>query len=153
MIKIENDFHFTEWEDIMQEYKTKQKEFLLECLAENKDVHMTVSDISAYMREKGHAMGMSTVYRQLDKLVSSGLVRKYIIDENSSACYQFADSQGGCCEHFHLKCSSCGKLIHTDCSLMRKIADHMRESHGFEVDCTKTLLYGTCSECLNKNKQ
>ena len=152
MIKIENDFHFTLWEDIMQEYKTKQKEFLLECLAENKDVHMTASDISAYMRDKGHAMGMSTVYRQLDKLVSSGLVRKYIIDENSSACYQFADPNGTCCEHFHLKCSVCGKLIHTDCSLMRKISEHMRESHGFEVDCTKTLLYGTCSDCLKKNK-
>ena len=109
----------------MQEYKTKQKEILLECLTENKNVHLTAADISQRLRDKGQSMGMSTVYRQLDKLVATGFVRKYIIDENSSACYQYVDRSGECCEHFHLKCNCCGKLIHTDCSLMKKIAEQI----------------------------
>lgn len=134
----------------MQEYKTKQKEILLECLTEKKDVHLTAAEISAHLRDKGHSLGMSTVYRQLDKLVAAGLVRKYIIDENSSACYQYIGDSGECCEHFHLKCNSCGKLIHTDCSLMKKISEHMKESHGFLVDSTKTLLYGVCRDCAEK---
>lgn len=134
----------------MQEYKTKQKEILLECLEQNKNIHMTAADISDKLRSMGHPLGMSTVYRQLDKLVASGHVRKYIIDENSSACYQFVGNTGHCCEHFHLKCSVCGKLIHTDCSLMKQIACHMRESHSFEVDLSRTLLYGTCKECQIK---
>lgn len=101
-----------------------------------------------FLRDKGHSLGMSTVYRQLDKLVANGLVRKYIIDENSPACYQYVDTSSECCEHFHLKCNVCGKLIHTDCSLMKKIAEHMKESHGFIVDSTKTLLYGICRDCF-----
>lgn len=137
----------------MQEYKTKQKEIMLECLTKNKDVHLTASEISAILREKGHSLGMSTVYRQLDKLVASGLVRKYIVDENSSACYQYIGDKGECCEHFHLKCNVCGNLLHTDCSLMKKIAEHMLEGHGFAVDSTKTLLYGTCCECREKAKE
>ncbi len=132
----------------MQEYKTKQKEILLECLTENRNVHLTANEISQRLRDKGHSLGMSTVYRQLDKLVANGLVRKYIIDENSPACYQYVDTSSECCEHFHLKCNVCGKLIHTDCSLMKKIAEHMKESHGFIVDSTKTLLYGICRDCF-----
>ena len=134
-------------------YKTKQRQAILDYLMENKDKHVTAASISEHLEKDGARVGTTTIYRHLDKLLEQGLVRKYMIDGTTSSCFQYADQQGKCKEHFHLKCSSCGKLIHTDCSLMRKIADHMRESHGFEVDCTKTLLYGTCSECLNKNKQ
>ena len=136
----------------MQEYKTKQKEILIECLDNNKDIHMTAAEISERLKESGHHLGMSTVYRQLDKLVAAGVVRKYIIDENSSACYQFIGGSGKCCEHFHLKCSVCGRLIHTDCHLMQQIAEHMKTSHGFVVDPARTILYGICSECADENK-
>lgn len=131
----------------MPEYKTKQKEILIECLDSNKDIHMTAADISEHLKAKGHHLGMSTVYRQLDKLVAAGLVRKYIVDENSSACYQFIGNGGECSEHFHLKCNVCGKLLHTDCSFMKQIAQHMKENHDFEVDLSKSLLYGICGKC------
>ncbi len=134
----------------MQEYKTKQKEILIECLNSNRDIHMTAADISDHLKAVGHPLGMSTVYRQLDKLVSAGLVRKFIVGDNSSACYQFIGDKGECCEHFHLKCSVCGKLIHTDCTLMKQIAVHMKEHHNFEVDPGKIMLYGTCGECMSK---
>ena len=137
----------------MPEYKTKQKEILLECLDNNKSIHMTAAATSEHLKAKGHSLGMSTVYRQLDKLVAAGLVRKYIIDENSSACYQYIGESGACCEHFHLKCNVCGKLLHTDCSFMKQIAAHMKEHHGFEVDLSKTLLYGVCSECRKNNPE
>lgn len=137
----------------MNEYKTKQKEILLDYLTENKDIHLTAGEIVAHLREIGHPLGISTVYRRLDKLVASGLVRKYIVDENSSACYQYIGGSGECCEHFHLKCNNCGKLIHMDCSLLRQISSHMEQKHGFVIDNTKTLLYGVCSECrMNNNK-
>ena len=135
----------------MSEYKTKQKEILLECLNENKDIHMTASDILVYLRAKGHTVGMSTVYRQLDKLAAGGYVRKYIIDESSPACYQYIGGTVDCTEHFHLKCNVCNKLIHTDCSMMKKISEHLLESHGFAVDSSKTLLYGVCEDCAKKN--
>lgn len=137
----------------MQEYKTKQKELLIECLSNNKNIHMTAADISDQLKIQGHPLGMSTVYRQLDKLVACGVVRKYIVDENSSACYQYVGENGECCEHFHLKCNCCGRLIHTDCTLMKQIAMHMKESHNFEVDLSKTLLYGICSDCNDKSDQ
>ena len=38
-----------------------------------------------YFKKKGIAVGMTTVYRQLDKMVSEGLVAKYVIDGISRA--------------------------------------------------------------------
>lgn len=136
----------------MPEYKTKQKEIILDCLIKNEDIHLTASEIVANLRESGANIGASTVYRQLDKLVAGGLVRKYIIDENSPACYQYFNDNGQCKEHFHLKCTECGKLIHTDCALLKQISDHMRQSHGFAIDKSKTLLYGICGDCNKKIK-
>lgn len=135
----------------MPEYKTKQKELILECLIENKNIHLTAGDISVHLREKGNAIGTSTIYRHLDKLVSAGSVKKYIVDENSPACYQYIGDDEQCCEHFHLKCTSCGQLIHTQCSLLKKITEHMMQDHGFMIDSTKTLLYGKCKDCRNKD--
>lgn len=136
----------------MSEYKTKQKEIILDYLIDNKDIHLTAGEITAHLRETGNSVGTSTVYRQLDKLVAGGTVRKYIVDENSPACYQYVSGDGKCCEHFHLKCTECGKLIHTECSLLSRISEHMNESHGFLVDNSKTLLYGICKECSNNKK-
>lgn len=133
----------------MSEYKTKQKEIIMEYLIDKKDIHLTAGEIAAHLRDNGNSVGISTVYRYLDKLVAGGMVRKYIIDENSPACYQYINDNGECCEHFHLKCTECGKLIHTECSLLSKISEHMSESHGFIMDNTKTLLYGICKDCRN----
>ncbi len=134
----------------MSEYKTKQKEILLDYLRQHSSSHLTAGEISAHLRESGSPVGTSTVYRRLDKLVSEGLVRKYIVDETSPACYQYIDADCRCREHFHLKCTVCGKLIHLDCSLLQKIAAHVEENHGFVIDNTKTLLYGVCAECREK---
>ena len=45
----------------MQEYKTKQKEILLDCLRSNKDVHLTANEISAADIQKNRA-GNGAVY-------------------------------------------------------------------------------------------
>ena len=57
-------------------YNTKQKEKLLEYLIENKDKHVNVQTISAYMASEGISLGTATIYRRLDKLVEQGIVRK-----------------------------------------------------------------------------
>ena len=136
-------------------YNTRQKEILLKFLRENSSEHITVQKICNFMNNAGTPMGTATVYRQLDKLVEKGFVRKYLLDGRSGACYQYTGNNGECCEHYHLKCTSCGKLIHLDCEFLNDINKHILEHHGFVVDNSKTVFYGRCSDCLkgdNKNK-
>ncbi len=128
-------------------YNTRQKENLMAFLIQNKDKHTNVQEISAYLSAEGTPVGTATIYRQLDRLVENGIVRKYILDGKSGACYQYIDDEEGCMEHYHLKCVSCGKLFHMSCRQLSGISRHIYEEHGFTVNSSQTVFYGVCAAC------
>lgn len=132
------------------EYATKQREIILNFLREN-SAHITVADIILHLREQGISIGTATVYRTLEKFVNQGIVRKMTIDERSGACYQYVDNKH-CSEHFHLKCINCGKLIHLSCDFLTSLENHIYEHHSFTVSSGKTVIYGTCGDCLQAKK-
>lgn len=131
-------------------YKTRQKEKILDYLVRNKEKHTNVQEISAFLTEEGTPVGTATIYRQLDKLIDSGTVRRYNFDGKTGACYQYIENDSECHEHFHLKCTICGKLIHLNCERLSGIDRHIFEHHGFQVDPSQTVFYGKCSDCAEK---
>ncbi|MBO7475248.1 MAG: transcriptional repressor [Ruminococcus sp.] len=132
-------------------YNTKQKEKLLEYLMKNKEKHTNVQEISAFLSAEGSSMGVATIYRQLDRLVEQGLVRKYAFDGKTCACYQYIENEEQCRSHFHLKCLGCGRLIHLDCEHLADITRHIEEEHEFSIDYSQTVFYGRCSDCRSKD--
>lgn len=127
------------------EYNTRQRAIILDFLREN-SAHVSARDIIEHLAQQGLKVSVATVYRTLDKLCSLGLVRKFVIDERSGACYQYVSGME-CEEHFHLKCIKCGKLIHMDCNFLAEMEEHILRDHGFVVSSGKTVIYGTCAEC------
>ena len=128
-------------------YNTKQREAILAFIAALGEQHATAAQLVEHFKRGDVPIGRTTVYRHLEKLAQSGKVRKYTVDGVSGACYQFAGKQDGCREHFHLKCESCGGLIHLQCDIMEKIREHIKDDHEFEVNNMKTVLYGRCRAC------
>ena len=133
------------------EYKTKQRAIILDFLKEN-SAHVTARDIATHLSEQGIHIGVATVYRSLDRLCEQGIIRKFVIDERSGACYQYVQD-AECNEHFHLKCISCGALIHMNCDFLKKMEEHIFDDHGFVVSSGKTVIYGLCSACRGDNRQ
>ncbi len=127
------------------EYTTRQRALILNFIKESSS-HLTVYDIIEGLKLQGVSVGKATVYRTLEKLCESGLVRKFVIDEKSGACYQYA-RDAECANHFHLKCVKCGKLIHLSCSFMSEMEKHILAEHNFKVSSGKTVIYGMCNEC------
>ena len=66
-------------------YNTKRRSELLEYLRSMGGRHVTVNDIRAYFLSQGKSIGTTTIYRQLDNMVSDGLINKYTLDESSAA--------------------------------------------------------------------
>mgnify|MGYP001148932323 CR=1 FL=1 len=130
-------------------YNTKQRELILKCLSESDGEHIKAEDILDYLKSNDTPVGKSTVYRYLDALVEQNVVRKYTIEDGIGACYQFIgnDEHSHCKEHYHLKCSSCGKLFHISCNFMDEINKHILDEHNFVVDNSKTVFYGLCEKC------
>ena len=133
-------------------YKTKQKDQIMNCLIQNKDRHITADEILEELNREKALVGKTTIYRYLDKLVSQGIVRKYIIEEGKRACYQYMEQNHACNEHYHLKCVDCGELFHLECDYLQQLDAHIRDRHHFKVDHSKTVLYGRCGSC-GKNQE
>lgn len=127
-------------------YKTKQGERIFGILEKNSARHLTAEEISGLLKSEGMAVGMATVYRNLEKFVSEGKVRRYRLDDGESACYQLVGGEE-CHEHFHLKCLECGGVIHLECNYLDDLNGHLLERHGFSLDRTKIILYGLCEKC------
>ena len=133
-------------------YKTKQREMLLEYLKSAPGVHFTAGDVCSYFTEQSAPIGQSTVYRQLERLVDEGIIKKYIIDANSPACFEYADTDGRSSgdECVHCKCEKCGSLIHLSCDELSHIREHFYGEHHFKLDTGRTVFYGLCEECDRK---
>lgn len=129
-------------------YKTKQRENILNYLKKHVEEHTTAEEIIEHFKKVGNPIGKSTVYRSLDNLVEENIVRKYISQERACACFQYIENQEECSNHYHMKCIKCGNLFHLDCDEISKIESHILKNHKFKLDICRTVLYGTCENCL-----
>ena len=128
-------------------YKTAGRQRLLEFLESRPDCQFTVEELCHEMdRQDGETSRKSTVYRHLSELCDEGLARKYRSDTQSAYVYQYV-GRGDCCHHFHLKCVSCGELIHLECAVSQELLAHIQSDHGFRVDSGRSILYGVCETC------
>lgn len=131
-------------------YKTKQRQVILQYIIENKEHHLTVNQIAEYLTKNNTPVSMTTIYRHLEQLLEQGLVRKYTIDSTTGACFQYANQDKKCYEHFHLKCEKCGHLIHLECNHLNELYQHIYHNHQFRINPFNTVIYGLCNNCIKK---
>jgi len=127
-------------------YRTRAQAEILDFLKASSGKHFTAAEIWDHFSKEDHPIGTATVYRQLEKFVEDGIVRKYVLGPGECACYAYAEDLG-CATHFHCKCERCGRLIHLDCDELQEIRAHLQEHHGFAWNTGKTVFYGICDRC------
>lgn len=133
------------------EYSTRQKRELLKFLKEHDLENFSVDELTFRMQDQGTPIGRTTVYRYLEGLAEQGNIRKYQNAQGMTQ-YQHVEDQSRCGSHFHMMCKVCGALYHVDCRLMRSLADHVSQEHGFLLDPSETVLVGVCAKCA-KSKE
>ena len=133
-------------------YNTKQKIFLIEFFKENPEKQYSAKEISKFLCNN-HKIGESTVYRLISKLVNEKKIRRFRGENAKSVVYQYAGDNNQCDRHFHLKCTECGALIHLNCEHMDKLNGHINAHHNFDIDISKTVLYGLCKNCKKGEAQ
>ena len=121
---------------LRDKYKTKQKEQILN-LIKSKNKEFTIKDI---YQELNKEIGMTTIYRLVDNLVNEGIINK---NENY---YQYLE-HCNCDNHFYLKCSNCGVLIHVDCDCINELFSHIDNEHKFVPNREHIIIGGICDKC------
>ena len=127
-------------------YKTKQKDIILDKIKSIKE-EFTVKELYSKLNEE---IGLTTIYRFIDKLVEDGTVTK-IVHSDNSIYYQYLEE----CNHdnhFFLKCKECGIMIHIDCDCIDDLSHHIKDEHKFKLDKEHIIINGTCNKCSKEGK-
>lgn len=137
--------------DILQESRnTRQRELILNCLKQNSSRHLTICEIQHLLDRAGDSVGTATIYRHLSRLLELNVVRKFKLDGQSGACYQYVEDREVCCAHFHLICSVCSRTVHFQDKGLVDLFCKINRTRAFQIDLPKTVFYGICENCLSK---
>lgn len=126
-------------------YNTKQKDIILDIIKKQKK-EFTIKDIYSTIKD---SVGLTTIYRLVDKLVSDGVLNKTIESDNTTH-YQYLEK----CDnenHFYLRCDKCGNMIHVDCDCIDELSNHINNEHKFRLNREKIIINGICNKCIGRN--
>lgn len=128
-------------------YMTRQQKAVLQCM-ESLPGDAGAVELAELLHARGQAIGLTTVYRQLEKLEQQGLVHKIVTDEG--ARYRFCDCRRRSEECFLIKCEQCGKVEHARCEHLGELYGHLAADHHFRINPHRTLFYGLCQDCAGE---
>lgn len=134
-------------------YSTKQREEIIKALKSMEGKDISINDLLEYFKSNDIKISRATLYRNLDSLVSDKIIRKYTLQNEKSARFEYLKNCDECDNHFHFKCENCGKLIHFNCDILKEAQTHLALEHGFNINHFNSVIYGECRSCIAKNKK
>ena len=125
-------------------YMTRQQQAVLDCIRQQEG-GVTATALTEALHRQGESIGLTTVYRQLERLAREGQIHRIVTDEGTF--FQYCDAHSGGQDCFLLKCERCGRVLHADCTHLGELYRHLAAEHHFTVDPRRTLFYGLCGRC------
>jgi len=124
--------------------RTSQRSLIWTVLLEADD-HPAVDEIRERLLEKGHRIGLSTVYRTLKILLDSGMIRQSRLDGVTR--YEPIVSQPN---HIHFVCNRCGRTDEFPSTRIERLIRSETAKHGFEQLYSRYAIFGFCRDCANE---
>ncbi|MGH7569544.1 MAG: Fur family transcriptional regulator [Gemmatimonadales bacterium] len=109
--------------------------------------HLSAEDIGRRLAKAGGPVGTATVYRTLDLLVRSGLVREHDFGEGFKRYEPMAAGQA----HEHCICSACGRVREFANDRLERMIALLAEEVEFRPHHHRLEVYGLCRECQQSN--
>ena len=132
-------------------YNTKHGKAILAYLSVKKDMLVTAAQIEEHLQKEQDAISRPTVYRQLERLVNEGKIRKILFSGTSGSRFQYIDPSEFEREYYHLKCEICDEVYELKCDEVDHVSRHISENHAFQVNDSRTVFYGKCQTCLQND--
>jgi len=110
------------------------------------DEHLSVDQIVRQLRQSGQPVGLATVYRTLEALVRSGVVRAHDFGEGFRRFEPVPERA----HHEHLICTRCGRVEEFDSDRLERMLPIIADEYGFEPRRHRVEIYGVCRECRRR---
>ena len=125
---------------------TRQRQVILEELRKVGS-HPTADGIYEMVRRRLPRISLGTVYRNLETLSESGVIRKL---ELGGAQKRF---DGDIQSHYHVRCTNCGRLADIPSRPIPEIEDMFREACDYQITGHQLVLTGLCPNCKETESQ
>jgi Fur family transcriptional regulator, ferric uptake regulator len=123
---------------------TEQRRVILEELRKV-TCHPTADQLHQMVRKRLPKISIATIYRNLEILSEEGLVLKMDV---AGTQRRFDGTPEN---HYHIRCSQCGRVDDIDFEPMSSIEEKVGESSGYKVLSHTMEFAGICPECANGN--
>ncbi|MGZ7030471.1 MAG: Fur family transcriptional regulator [Thermoanaerobaculia bacterium] len=111
--------------------------------------HFEADELLFKMKEKGVKISRATVYRTLELLVKSGLVRRVHLGEDH---YHYEHVAGNS-HHDHLICTTCGGVIEFNDPALEARQLEICQKKKFTPTFHNLQILGVCDSCRRKGEQ
>jgi Fur family ferric uptake transcriptional regulator len=105
--------------------------------------HFEADELHHRLRAAGKSTSKATVYRTLELLVDSGVVRQVTLDERRSH-YEAAVGRR---HHDHLICIRCGRVIEFSSPELEDMQEKICRQHRFSALGHRMRIMGMCGNC------
>jgi len=124
---------------------TRQREPVAEAVFTT-DGHLSIQRVHGLPEARGERVGLCTIYRAMDSLVISGLVRGQDFGEGFRR-FEPVGSRSG---HEHLVCDRCGRVIEFASERLERMLQLLADEHGFQPDRHRVEVHGVCRDCRRR---
>jgi Fur family ferric uptake transcriptional regulator len=111
--------------------------------------HFEADELLFKMKEKSVKISRATVYRTLELLVKSGLVRRVHLGEDH---YHYEHVTGDS-HHDHLICTTCGAVIEFNDEQLERRQVEICEKKKFTPTFHNLQILGLCDACTRRGEQ
>ena len=111
--------------------------------------HFEADELLFRMKEKNVKISRATVYRTLELLVKSGLVRRVHLGEDHYH-YEHVSKDA---HHDHLVCTTCGDVIEFNDPILEQRQHEICEKNRFSPTFHNLQILGVCNSCRRRGEQ
>lgn len=109
--------------------------------------HLSAEDVAGRVAGRGVAVGLATVYRTLELLVTSGLVAQRDFGEGFKRYEPVPPGQA----HEHCICSACGRVMEFSNDRLERMIGLLAEEVEFRPHHHRLEVFGVCRDCQQSN--
>ncbi len=121
---------------------TRQRIAVAEVLLASED-HPSVEGLRQRLTSRGDHVGMATLYRTVDALVTSGLVLEHDFGEGFKRYEPVRQPT----EHAHLVCHRCGGVVEFSNERLERMLRMTADEHHFHYERHRVEIHGICAQC------
>ncbi len=109
------------------------------------NTHLNAENLYILLQNKNRKISRATVYRTLELLVDSGLVRKAVFDNHIASFEKYFSDR----DHGHFICTQCGKIIEFYDQKLQALHRKLEQKLAVKIINHTHQVYGKCKDCTS----